>query len=154
MLHARGMPNLVNALKQEIVRIARKELRTEVASLRKAVSTHRSELARIKRDNTKLEQEVRRLRRDLEKLSPAAEPDLPETAPPIRYSAERLAAARAKLGMTAADFGLLVGASTLSVYKWEKGTRPQKRFLPVLTEVVTMGKRVALARLDAIKFAT
>jgi len=148
------MPNLANTLKQEITRIARKELRTELSSLRKTVTSHRTDLARLKRDSASLEQEVRRLRRELDKLSPASGPDEAEgtaVASSFRYSAERLAAARAKLGLSAADFGLLAGASTLSIYKWERGTRPQKKFMPALAKAMTIGKREALARLEALK---
>lgn len=145
------MPNLANTLKQEIARIARKELRGELAGLRKAVTAHRTDLARMKRENVVLEQEVRRLRREVSRLSSApAEPvDEPESR--FRYSAERLSAARAKLDLSAADFGLLVGASGLSVYKWERGTKPRARFMPALAAALRMGKREASAQLFKLK---
>ena len=145
------MPNLVTALKQEIVRIARKEVRGELASLRKAVTSHRTDLARVKRENASLEQEVRRLRREVDRLSAASAPAAEKPAAAVRYSAERLTAARSKLGLSAADFGLLVGASSLSIYKWERGTRPRNQFMPALAKAVTMGKREALAQLEALK---
>jgi len=147
----RHMPNLATTLKQEIARITRKELRSELAGLRKAVTSHRTDLARVKRDNASLEQEVRRLRREMDRLSAATSPAADEPAAAFRYSAERLTAARSKLGLSAADFGLLVGASGLSIYKWERGTRPQEKFMPALAKAVTTGKREALARLETLK---
>ena len=38
-----------------------------------------------------------------------------------RFSAKGLKSLRAKLGLSAADFGQLVGASAQSIYKWESG---------------------------------
>ncbi len=43
------MPNLAQTLKQEISRIARKEVREDLAALRKSVTAHRSEIALLKR---------------------------------------------------------------------------------------------------------
>ena len=97
------MPNLANTLKQEIARIARKEMRGELAGLRKAVTAHRTDLARVKRENVALEQEVRRLRRDVSRLVPGQAQRTEEPDSRFRYSAERLAGARAKLGLSAAD---------------------------------------------------
>lgn len=42
------MPNIAVALRQEIARLARKELRAEADSLRKGISQHRSALASLK----------------------------------------------------------------------------------------------------------
>lgn len=152
MLHTRGMPNLATALKQEIVRIARKEMRGELASLRKAVTSHRTDLARVKRENASLEQEVRRLRREVNRLTSAAAPAAEESSPTgFRYSAERLTAARSKLGLSAPDFGLLVGASGLSIYKWERGTKPRQKFMPAIAKAIAMGKREATKRLEELK---
>jgi hypothetical protein len=145
------MPNLANTLKQEIARIARKELRGELASLRKAVTAHRTDLARMKRENVALEQEVRQLRRDVSRLSPAPTAPAGEPESRFRYSAERQSAARAKLELSAADFGMLVGASGLSVYKWERGTKPRAKFMPALAAALRMGKREASAKLLKLK---
>lgn len=147
MLHTSWMPNLATVLKQEIARIARKEMRSEIDSLRKAASAHRSDLARVKRECATLTQEVRRLQRELGRLAPAPSPATEEPTATFRYSAERLASARAKLGLSAADFGRLVGASALSIYKWERGTKPREKFMPALGRAVTMGKREASAQL-------
>lgn len=145
------MPNLANTLKQEIARIARKELRGELAGLRKAVTAHRTDLARMKRENVALEQEVRRLRREISRLLPSPTEPASEPDSRFRYSAERLSAARAKLDLSAADFGLLVGASGLSIYKWERGTKPRAKFMPALAAAMRMGKREASAQLLKLK---
>ena len=55
---------------------------------------------------------------------------------------------RAKLGLSAKDYGTLVGVSGLTVYHWEAGkSKPRKKQLAALAAVRGMGKREALARL-------
>ena len=44
------MNPLANALKSEIARVARKELKDELLALRKVTTTHRSEIAALKRE--------------------------------------------------------------------------------------------------------
>jgi hypothetical protein len=43
------MSSLINSLKSEIARVARKELKDELLALRKASAAHRSEIAALKR---------------------------------------------------------------------------------------------------------
>ena len=52
------MPNIASVLKAEIVRLARKELRTEVESIRKALAAARAESAALKRRVSELERSV------------------------------------------------------------------------------------------------
>lgn len=105
----------------------------------------------MKRENFALEQEVRRLRREVTRLLPSPTESSSEPDSGFRYSAERLSAARAKLDLSAADFGLLVGASGLSIYKWERGTKPRAKFMPALAAALRMGKREASAQLLKLK---
>ena len=55
------MANIASLLKSEISRVARKEVRGEIAGLKKAVSSYRSEIAALKRRTLALEAELRRL---------------------------------------------------------------------------------------------
>ena len=72
----------------------------------------------------------------------------------IRFSAKGLAAQRKRLGLSASDIGLLVGASGQSVYNWESGqNRPRASQLPAIAELRTLGKRDALAKLEALHSA-
>lgn len=49
------MPNIAQALKEEIARLARKELRANTDSLKRVVTTYRSEIAALKRRVEQLE---------------------------------------------------------------------------------------------------
>src|SRR3954470_10273862 len=54
------MPNIAAVLKTEISRVARKEVRSETQSLKKAGSTYRSEIAALKRRMQALELALRK----------------------------------------------------------------------------------------------
>ena len=139
------MPNIASVLKEEIVRLARKEVSRQTQGLRTSVSAHRSEIAALKRKNQELERELRQLRRGRQ----APEESGPsEEKPANRFSAKGLAKHRSRLGLSAADFGALIGASGLSVYKWEKGeARPRDKYIAAIAEARKLGKREAFARL-------
>ena len=106
------MPNIASALKSEICRIARKEIRTEVEGLKKAASTYRGEIATLKRRAQSLEQALRQLGKTVPKPAP---PSIDESSPTLRFSAKGLVAQRQRLGLSADAVGLLLGTSGQSI---------------------------------------
>ena len=57
-------------------------------------------------------------------------------------------AQRQRLGLSAADYGRLVGVSGLTIYNWEHDkARPRKAQLAALVAVRGIGKREALKKL-------
>ena len=139
--------NIASALKQEISRVARKEVRAEVQSLKKASSQYRSDIAALKRRVMTLERLVGRLGRGKATASPV---DTGEAPTALRFSAKGLAAQRKRLGLSAADAGRILGVSGASIYNWEDGTtRPRASQLPAIAQLRKMGKREAAARLAA-----
>ena len=145
------MPNIAAILKAEIARVARKEVRSEVQAIKKAVLTYRSEIAALKRRAQSLEVEVRRLSKS--RVAPGPRQP-PEDAASLRFSAKGLASQRKRLGLSADDCGLLLGASGQSVYNWEAGaTKPREQHLLAIAELRTVGKREAAARLEAMQSA-
>jgi DNA-binding transcriptional regulator YiaG len=146
------MPNIASILKAEIARVARKEVRRETAVLKKASTTHRSEVAALRRRAAELERRLREVRKGVGPSAEAAnDASIPEGT---RFSAKSLTSHRKRLGLSAADLGLLMGTSTQSIYNWESGkARPQAKYLPVLVALRSVGKRQTLARLEAVKSA-
>ena len=144
------MPNIAAILKNEISRVARKEVRGETSALKRAVSTYRSEIAALKRRTHALEQQLRHLNKVSAKHAPpAASDESPDTR---RFSAKGLASLRRRLGLSASDCGLLVGASPQSIYNWEDGkVRPRAKHLPAIAALRALGKREAAARLDSLR---
>ena len=144
------MPNVASVLKGEISRVARKEVRGETGALKKAVSVYRSEIAALKRRTQAVEQLLRRLARGQSKVS--ASPEVEQDPGNFRFSAKGLASQRQRLGLSADQCGLLLGASSQSVYNWEQGkTRPLARHLPAIAAVRGMSKKTAADRLQSLQ---
>jgi len=144
------MNSFSNALKSEIARVARKELKDEMLALRKAASSHRSEIAALKREVKTLASLVKLAQRAVKAAAPKVEEKAADVDQPrrIRFSAEAFAAQRAKLGISQAQMAELVGASALSVYKWESGkVQPRAAQLARIVAIRKLGKREAAARL-------
>ena len=86
----------------------------------------------------------------LEKRHVAKQPS-PQPTEGVRFRADGLKSHRAKLGLSAADYGRLVGASELSVYNWESGkARPRTQQVAKLAAVRGIGKREAGRRLEML----
>ena len=144
------MPNIATILKHEISRVARREVRGETQSLKKAAGAHRAEIAALKRRTHALEQQLRRLSRISAKLAPADENEA--SSDTRRFSAKGLASQRKRLGLSAHDCGLLLGVSGQSIYNWEEGkARPRAKHLPAVAALRTLGKKAATAHLESLK---
>ncbi|MDO9405485.1 MAG: helix-turn-helix transcriptional regulator [Polaromonas sp.] len=144
------MPNLATVFKDEISRLARKELRGENQALKKASVQYRSDIAALKRRVQALEQLVKRLAKGSSRKSAAPDADLQDK--PVRFSAKGLATQRRRLGLSAADAALLMGVSAQSVYKWEDGkTRPRASQMPAIVALRGLGKTEAAARLESLR---
>ncbi len=136
--------NLGRAIRDEMSKIAKKEARREVLQLRRVMSRQRAAIAQLRREIDGLKQISRSLKR--EKASPK-----PVTATNIRFSARGLKAVRARLGLSAAHIGLLIGCSGQSVYNYEMGkSAPSEAVKRALAGVRKLGKREA-AKLVALK---
>lgn len=145
------MPNLAIALKAEIARIARKELRGELDALKKASVGYRREIATLKRRNVELERLVKKAIKTAPRAT--AKPDETSTeSRQLRFSPARFASQRKKLGLSANNFAKLIGVSGLSVYKWESGqARPRRAQLEAIASVRGIGKREAQNRLEQLE---
>lgn len=144
------MPNIASVLKGEIARIARREVKTDTEALKKASAQYRATIAALKRQVLALEKNVAKLAKAGGKHRRA---DVAETNATrhIRYSAKRLAAHRAKLGLSAEAYGALVGVSGQSIYHWEaEKSRPRASQLQAIAAVRKLGKRAAAARLEEL----
>jgi DNA-binding transcriptional regulator YiaG len=140
------MSRIGSLLKEEILRLARKEVRGEVRAVKRASAQHRREIAALKRQARTLtgrlaQQEKRALKES--GLAPAG-----ESSAPLRFSAKGLRSHRKRLGLSAADYAKLAGVTQLSIYNWERGVaRPRQESLGVLASLRTLNKTQAQARL-------
>lgn len=142
------MANIASFLKSEISRIARKEIRAETETLKKASAQYRSDIAALKRRLAEQERLIAKLRKDKPK---ATADDKAEETSQLRFRADGFASLRKKLGLSAADMGKLLGVSLQTIYHWEKGqSRPRVSQMQGIAEVRKLGKRGAAARLAEV----
>ncbi len=144
------MANLAAAMKDEIQRLARKEVKSQTGSTKQAVAQYRREIAGLKRQMRKQEQKIAFLEAQ-EKKRLEEPPATEEATEGVRFSARSVKAQRERLGLSAADYAKLVGVSSLTIYNWEQGkTRPRQEQLAALVAVRGIGKREALRRLELL----
>ena len=143
------MPNIAAVLKDEIRRLARKEIREQVGPLKKTVHEQRGTIADLKRQNADLLKRLAFLeRREGKRL---ATPPPASNAADVRFSPKWVAADRKRLGFSAKDYARLVGVSPLTIYNWEKGkSKPQAKQLAAWASVRGIGKRQATRRLGLL----
>jgi DNA-binding transcriptional regulator YiaG len=140
------VPNIASVLKEEIARVARKEVRSETETLKKTSGQYRSDIAALKRRVVALEKLVA----SLGKAKPTA-PKRPEQSSPMRYSAKGLIAQRQRLGLSGPEMALLLGVSAQTVYNWEAGkSRPRQQQMMAIAAVREMGRKEATTRLAEV----
>ncbi|MDP3812179.1 MAG: transcriptional regulator [Hydrogenophaga sp.] len=150
------MNTFADSLKKEIARVARKELREEIAALRKSSGLQRSEIATLKKQLKGVQAQVNKLAKGRAahvpsssrevKTSDAAEQPRLKPGRKVVFSAERLKTQRARLGFTQEQMGKLLDVSALSIWKWESGgAAPRAARVPSILERIALGKREALA---------
>ncbi len=144
------MPNLAHILKEEIRRLARKEVKSETGVTRRMAAAHRREIAALKRQVDDLQKRVSFLEGQ-ERRRIAKPKDLQADTEQVRFSPRWLKAHRERLDLSAADYAKLVGVSPLTIYHWEHGkSKPRQQQLVALAGVRKLKKREALRRLEVL----
>ena len=154
------MANLSNVLNEHVRRLARREIRQSIKTTRKLTAQYRRDIAALKREILDLTRAVQYLEKQERRRtgSPAASgsPATASSAAPsgkaLRFRPDGMKTHRTRLGLSAADYGKLIGVSGLTVYHWEsRKAKPRRSPLPKLASVRGLGKREALKRLDLLK---
>lgn len=139
------MPNIGAVLKQEIARLSRREIRSEVQATRKASAQYRRHIAALRRQVEVLERQVAVLSR---RVRAAPTQSAPETGTKFRFVAKGLRSQRARLGLSAEEYAKLLGVSAQSVYNWERGhATPRPAQVAAIARLRGIGKREARSRL-------
>jgi DNA-binding transcriptional regulator YiaG len=134
------MANIAAILKEEITRLARKEVRRQTEVLKKTSAQHRKHIAMLKKRISDLQREVTALEKQPLKQSASVSPLTAKKG--TRFSAKGLRSHRNRLGLSAAAYGKLVGVTGQTVYKWENGAvRPRTQQVEALSAVRSMGKK-------------
>jgi DNA-binding transcriptional regulator YiaG len=139
------MANIASVLKEEIRRLAKREIRAETGKTKRAIVQYRRDIAQLKR---LLAEQAKKIATLQNRAGTPAEKPAEEDGEKSRFSPRSVKAQRTRLGLSAADYGKLVGVSPLTIYAWEQGkSRPRKAQLAALVAVRGIGKRGALQKL-------
>jgi DNA-binding XRE family transcriptional regulator len=142
------MPNIGALLKQEIVRLSRREVKTQVEATRKSSALYRHHIAALKRQVATLESQVALLER---KVLARPRPVDGDATAKFRFVAKGLKSQRNRLGLSAAEYGKLVGVSAQSIYNWEQGhATPRPEQLGTIASLRRLRKREAQRRVEEL----
>ncbi len=144
------MTTFAIALKDEIRRVARKEIRAQTGKQARAVTRYRREIAQLKRQQRENEKKIARLEALARNGQHVTVGEI-ERGGKLRFSARSVKAQRRRTGLSAADYAKLVGVSPLTIYNWEHNkSRPRNGQFEVLVGLRGLGKREAQARLTQL----
>ena len=144
------MSQLMVVMKDEIRRIARKEIRAATAGLKKDKTTFRKAVADLRRQAKAQRASINQLlsvaTKQVKMATEAAE------GSKARVTAKGIRALRKRLKLSQAQFGKLIGVSGHTVLKWEHGSGPLKlrsRTRRAFLAIRKIGVREARLRLGA-----
>ena len=145
------MPDVASVLKEEIQRLARKEIRASVEPLKKQVVEMRRRLREAERTIVQLQRSTQKA---VEAVSDqiggmVSESDGQEGGRQIRISAESVIKHRERLGLTQREMADLLGVTPATVLRWEQGhNSPRGAGREAFARLREMGVREAQARLE------
>ncbi len=143
------MPNITTILKEEILRLARKEIRNQTSVLKKMSAQYRRDIAEMKRRLSELQRKITPLQKQV--LRGATSQPAEADGERVRFTVKGLRSQRQRLGLSAASYGKLIGVTGQTIYSWEQETsRPRKQQVAKIASLRHLGKRDANARLEQL----
>jgi DNA-binding transcriptional regulator YiaG len=143
------MPNMAALLKEEVRRLARKEVRASIRATQQILVHCRRDITHLKRLVQEQQKKLATVVRQIQNRRNHAHPHEEELAG-VRYSARSVRAQRRRLGLSAEEYGRLLGVSGLTIYNWEHGkARPRRAQMVALVAARGIGKREALVKLGS-----
>lgn len=144
------MPNVNAVLREEILRLARKEIRATVGPLKKKVADLRRLSSSLKQKVETLEKATARLSEEAEARGLQKVRAGEEDTRGARLGPRSIRSQRGRLGLTRDEFGRLAGVSANAVYLWETGrVSPREKSKAVLVGLRKLGAREARRLLAA-----
>ena len=143
------MPDVASVLKQEISRIARKEISASARQQSKQIQGLKTAVRALKAEVASLNKTVSRLSKVTSvQLS---QPKQQEDPADVRISPKGIKKHRQRLKLSQAEMAQLLGVSSNSVTFWETGrTKPQGDNRTAIAELRSLGVREARAMLESL----
>lgn len=154
------MPDIRQVLRDEIQRLARKEVRDALAGLQRENRELRKTIAELRRRLAVLEKAggpasvSRRSAAAAPSIDDGPNASVDESALGARISSKMIKRMRERLDLTQAALAALLGVSAQTVYQWERKNGPLQlrgRTRAAVVEVRSLGKREAMRRLSMVE---
>ena len=116
------MPNVHTVLKEEIARVARKEIKSTVEKMRQDNLDLKRSVSSLKRELARQEAQLKKLKKAVSTSGMAAKANVSsETEDGGRFwvTSKGIKSTRKKLRLTQSEFAELLGVSGQAVYQWE-----------------------------------
>lgn len=153
------MADVMKVLRDEIARLARKEMKAPLTEMKKDNARLRKQLAALRIELQKVSRVSSTVVRAAKKSGIVAESPLAGAAQKqdaadakVRFSGATIRKMRAKLGLTQTEFATLANVSGQSVFQWEHAEgqlRLRSATKAALAAMRGLGKREALALLES-----
>lgn len=144
------MPNIAIILKNEIQRLAKREVKSAVTPLHKTIIALRKEVSALKKDLKATAKSAKASARSAK----VAKEEVVEAVktPRVRPTSKTIIALRQKFGMSQAEFGKLMNVGRITIARWESqegklNLRPSAR--DSFAGIQKLGAKAARAQLEA-----
>ena len=148
------MPNVASVLREEIQRLARKQVKAGLSPVKRETVRLKKSVADLRGQVTALSRTTRELLAKVTAMVASQETEAAtKPAAGLRPTSRSLGALRRRLGLTQVQFGKLLGVSGQAAGQWEsKGGRVRMRSatLAALAGIQEIGRREARRRLEAM----
>lgn len=144
------MPNLMQVLRSEITRLARKEVKGSVDKVHKPTVQLKHDVAALKRTVGALVKATNIIQGVLDKIVAVQPEEAPEQAEKARLTGKGIRSLRRKLRLSQAEFGRLIGVTAQAVVNMEKKQGPlavRKVTRAAILAIRGIGAREAKAKL-------
>ena len=146
------MPDVAGVLREEVQRLAKKQVKAGLAPLKRDTVRLKKQVAELRHELATLTRTSRELLARVTAVVATKETEVAtERAATLRPTSKSLVRLRRRLDLTQVEFGRLLGVSGQAVLNWErKGGRVRMRTanLAALAGIQKMGKREARRRLE------
>ena len=136
------MPSIATLLREEISKIARKEVQNEVRELKQTVREQRDAIARLEKQigSTKAKTATKSATKPAANVRKPA--GIGDRRKQRRIAPNTIKKHRKRLKLSQAELGEILNVSTNTVLRWEAGTsKPRKKHLPGLDQLRTISMR-------------
>ena len=112
------MPDVVSVLKEEIIRLARSEIKKQIDPLNKRIQELKKTVSQQKKQIATLEKNQSQAAKE---ATGVAQPIDKEKSASARITVASIRSHRKRLNVSQREMGLLLGVSTMTIVRWEQG---------------------------------